>query len=194
MSIYEEGDGLLAVVRDGLLAIGYEENLLREQYAFADLTTPESAIQRIDLAAFAEEPVSYRSACFGITVLHNGHQNLKPFLSLGAPQLLTIHPREEQIGRWIVKASDEPELIEKLSGAGFRERLNERGVDWSPRGVLRAKAIRDPGPQQLDFYDVGLMPALEQIVQGKLDVLLRSVLAECRAMFRDRHSVEPDYA
>jgi hypothetical protein len=29
MSIYEEGDGLLAVVRDGLLAIGYEENLPR---------------------------------------------------------------------------------------------------------------------------------------------------------------------
>lgn len=194
MSIYEEGDGLLAVVRDGLLAIGYEENLLRGQYAFADLTTPESALQHIDLAAFAEEPVSYRSACFGITVLHNGHQNLRPFLSLGAPQLLTIHPREKQIGRWIVKASDEPELIEKLSGAGFRERLNEHGVDWSPREVLRAKAIRDPGPQQLDFYDVGLMPMLERIVQGKLDVLLRSVLAECQAMFRDRHRVEPDYA
>ena len=194
MSIYEEGDGLLAVIRNGLLAIGYMENLLREQYAFADLTTPESALQHIDLAVFAEEPVSYRSACFGITVLHNGHQNLRPFLSLGAPQLLTIHPREKQIGRWIVKASDEPELIEKLSGAGFRERLNEHGVDWSPREVLRAKAIRDPGPQQLDFYDVGLMPMLERIVQGKLDVLLRSVLAECQAMFRDRHRVEPDYA
>jgi hypothetical protein len=194
MSIYEEGDGLLAVVRDGLLAIGYEEDLLREQYAFADLTTPESNLQRIDLAAFAEEPVSYRSACFGITVLHNGQQGLRSFLSLGAPQLLTIHPREKQIGRWIVKASDEPELIEKLSGGRFRERLNEHGGDWSPRGVLRAKAIRDPGLQQLDFYDVGLVPMLEQIVQGKLDVLLRSVLAECQVLFRDRHSVEPDYA
>jgi hypothetical protein len=194
MSIYEEGDRLLAVVRDGLLAIGYEENLLRGQYAFADLTTSESALHHIDLAAFAEEPVSYRSACFGITVLRNGHQNLRPFLSLGAPQLLTIHPREKQIGRWIVKASDEPELIERLSGARFRERLNEHGVDWSPREVLRAKAIVDPGPQQLDFYDVGLVPMLEQIVQGKLDVLLRSVLAECQAIFRDRHRAEPDYA
>lgn len=194
MSIYEEGDGLLAVVRDGLLAIGYEEDLLRGQYAFADLTSPESALQHIDLAAFAGEPVSYRSACFGITVLRNEHQDLRPFLSLGAPQLLTIHPREKQIGRWIVKASDEPELIEKLSAAGFRERLKEHGVDWSPREVLRAKAIRDLGPQQLDFYDVGLMPMLEQIVQGKLDVLLRSVLAECQAMFWDRHRVEPDYA
>lgn len=194
MSIYEQGDRLLAVVRDGLLAIGYEENLLRGQYAFADLTTPESAIRHIDLAAFAEEPVSYRSACFGVIVLRNGQQNLRPFLSLGAPQLLTIHPREEQIGRWIVRASDEPELIESLSGAGFRKRLNEHGVDWSPREVLRAKAITDPGPQQLDFYDVGLVPMLEQIVQGKLDVLLRSVLAECQAIFRDRHRTEPDYA
>ncbi len=194
MSIYEDDDGLLAVVRDGLLAIGYEENLLREQYAFADLTTPESTLRHIDLAAFAEEPVSYKSACFGITVLRNEHQNLRSFLSLGAPQLLTIHPRERQIGRWIVKASDEPELIEKMSGAGFRQRLKEHGVDWSPREVLRAKTIRDPGPQQLDFYDVGLMPMLEQIVQGKLDVLLRAVLAECQAIFRDRHGVDPDYA
>jgi uncharacterized protein (DUF433 family) len=178
MSIYEEGDGLLAVVRSGLLAIGYMENLLREQYAFADLTTTESALQHIDLAVFAEEPVSYRSACFGITVLHDERQNLKPFLSLGAPQLLTIHPREKQIGRWIVKASDEPELIEKLSSAGFRQRLNEHGVDWSPREVLRAKAIRDPGPQQLDFYDVGLVPMLEQIFKGKPVIVGRRVTVE----------------
>lgn len=42
---------LLGTARDGLLAIGYRNELVRSDYTFADPLTPLSPLRGIDLAA-----------------------------------------------------------------------------------------------------------------------------------------------
>lgn len=188
MTAQQTANHLLASARDGLTELGYTGGLLRENYRFVNLMVRASAVERVPLAAFAQEPPSYRTACFAVALVTNGAPaDLRRYASLGAPQLLTLHPPDNTIGRWMVRAETEPELLERLSPADFRQRLVERHQEWSPREILRAKTIKQPGPRQLDFFDVGLVSALESAVQRKLDELLREVLAECQSAYQARH-------
>ncbi len=188
MTEQQTADQLLAVTRDGLMTLGYTGGLLRENYPFVDPTVAASPVERVSLAAFAQEPPSYRTACFAVASIADGPEAaLRRYASLGAPQLVTLHGRHNTIGRWMVRADAEPELIERLSPVEFRQRLHERRQEWSPQEILRAKTIKRPGPRQLDFFDLGLVPMLEAAVQSKLDGLLREVLAECQAAYQARH-------
>ncbi len=187
-------DHLLTVARQGLMGLGYTGGLLRENYPFVDPTVPTSPVEHVSLAAFAQEPPSYRTACFAVAPITHGQDvALRRYASLGAPQLVTLHPRDNSVGRWMVRADSEPELIERLSPADFQQRLHECRLEWSPQEILRAKTIKQPGPRQLDFFDVGLVPMLEAAVQSKLDGLLREVLAECQAAYQERHHREMNY-
>ena len=58
---------LLATARDGLRDIGYQNDLLREDYEFVDILAQDQP-RKIELAGFAQEPLSYRNACIGIAV------------------------------------------------------------------------------------------------------------------------------
>jgi hypothetical protein len=195
MSEQQTADRLLAITRDGLMALGYTRELLRENYPFVDLTVPASPVERVPLAAFAQEPPSYRTACFGVALVADGTPaRLRRYASLGAPQLVTLHPRDNTIGRWMVRAETEPELLERLAPAEFQQRLIERQPEWNPQEILRAKTIKQPGARQLDFFDVGLVPMLESAVQSKLDELLREVLADCQAAYHARHRRQLNYA
>jgi hypothetical protein len=172
----------LDVARDGLVALGYMGGLLRQDYRFVDLlNATASPVESIALAAFAQEPPSYRTACFGVVVAKAAPSGLRRYASLGAPQLITLHPVENRVSRWMVRADAEPDLIERLSPAEFQRSMAEHKSEWGPQAILRAKAIKQPGPRQLDFFDVGLIPALERTVQYKLDELLREVLADCQS-------------
>ncbi|MFL5800745.1 MAG: N-6 DNA methylase [Roseiflexaceae bacterium] len=187
---------LLAMARDGLRAIGYRHELLRENYPFPDILDEAAPTRRIELAAFAQEPLSYRSACFGIAVLRqHGPEALQPYRALGAPQILALHPISNEVLRWKIPAQGKPTLIERIDpdqlGTIFRAHKDE----WSPESVLRAKSIGFArGPIQLDFFDAGLLPVLEEVVYKKLDRLLQDVIASSKAISMERHGREPDYA
>jgi len=132
-------DQLLSITSDGLMAMGYRGGLLREDYAFADLQAAPATLERISLAAFAQEPPSYRNACFGVAAISDeANHALRRYVSLGAPQLFSLHPREDRIGRWIVRAHGDPDLVEMLSPVEFRARLEEHREDWAPQRILRA--------------------------------------------------------
>ena len=47
-------------------------------------------------------------------------------------------------------------------------------------------------PTQLDFFDIGLIPAIEGVVNVKLDNLLREVLAVCKSVYQEYHETDPD--
>ena len=195
MTDAQTADRLLSITRDGLVSLGYTGGLLRENYPFVDLAAPAWPVERVHLAAFAQEPLSYRTACFAVTVIPDVEPaGLRRYASVGAPQLVTLHPRDNSIGRWIVRAETEPELIERLPPAEFQQRFVERRQEWSPQEILRAKTIRQPTSRQLDFFDVGLVPDLESAVQRKLDELLREVLSECQAAYHRRNRSELNYA
>ncbi len=186
---------LLTIARDGLHDIGYRNDLLREKYQFADMLAQDQPLCEIGLAAFAQEPPSYRNACIGVAVpSHDGMEAILNYRALGAPQLLTLHPQAEKILRWKMLAHDDPVLLESIEPAHLYNAIQEHKDQWNPLRVLRAKSIRFTGePIQLDFFDLGLIPALEELVYKKLDRLLQEVLATSKATYKEYHDAELDY-
>jgi len=185
---------LLATTRAGLRDIGYHDDLLRDNYPFPDVLDAASPTRHIDLAAFAQEPLSYRSACFGVTVLHEQDAAaIQPYRALGAPQIFALYPERGQVLRWRIPARQPPQVIEQIDASHLRAMFQAHKDEWNPERVLRAKAIGFArGPVQLDFFDVGLLPALEEVVHQKLDYLLRDVLAVSKAIYAEQHDGELD--
>ncbi|HYT43681.1 MAG TPA: N-6 DNA methylase, partial [Methylomirabilota bacterium] len=184
---------LLTTARDGLREIGFQNDLLREGYEFDDILAQDQP-RKIDLAGFAQEPPSYRNACIGIAVSpYSNPETISRFRSLGAPQILTLHPNDEKILRWKIPAYGEPELLETIDPAFLRNVILAHRDEWNPEQVLRARSIRfSNDPVQLDFFDIGLVPVIEEIVYRKLDRLLRDTLASCKALYTERHLTGPD--
>src|SRR5690242_1936966 len=90
-----EAPEMLEVVRGCLRDIGYQDNLLLPNYKFRDFLTNAGGFNgtapEIELAAFAQSPPSYRSACFGVTVPPDeSPQSIVRFRALGAPQILAL--------------------------------------------------------------------------------------------------------
>ena len=186
---------LLALAHHGLRSVGYPEALIFRNYRFSDLFSPSRKVRSIELAAFAQEPPSYRSACMGVAVIGvQDPQQVRQYRSLGAPQVLAIHPGTKQVSRWRIPAEGEPVWLEMIHGDQLAGRFTEARTQWGPEVVSRAKAIgTSPAAVQLDFFDAGLVPTLENIVSEKLDALLGRVLAGCKAEHLARHGVSPDY-
>jgi N-6 DNA Methylase len=185
----------LQVAREGLRDIGYQDELLRTTYQFADMFARNQPLRTIALAAFAQEPPSYRNACIGIAIpSQQGSAAIAKYKALGAPQILALHPTDEKIFRWKILAQGQPELLETIEATYLRNVIQAHRAEWNPEHILRAKSIRFSGASvQLDFYDTGLIPALEIHVYDKLDRLLRDTLAICKAIYQEHHNTEPDY-
>jgi N-6 DNA Methylase len=184
------------MTRDGLRDIGYRNELLRDNYPFPDILADSAPTRHIDLAAFAQEPISYRSACFGIVIAYrHGPAAIQPYRALGAPQILALHPNSNEIFRWKMPAQGQPTLIERIEPDELRTIFQVHKDAWSPESILRAKSIGFArGPVQLDFFDAGLLPVLEELVHKKLDRLLQDVIAISKARYLEQHGRQPDYA
>jgi len=173
---------LFKTTAEELRRIGYTNNLLVVGYRFPDYAAKSRAPERqVALAAFGREPLTYQTACFGVLLSYPNQKHGLPLIedhrALGAP--LQIEVRPDRVIVWIVGSSkrttrpygeydDEASLTQMLrSGA------------WTPEEVLRAKNIgfTTPKERQLDFFDLGLIPALEDQIKHKLDPLLRESLA-----------------
>src|SRR5207237_1813106 len=104
-----------------------------------------------------------------------------------------LHAKDEIIVRWKILAHDEPELLETIDPAFLRNAIWAHQNEWNPEQVLRAKSIRfSSKPTQLDFFDIGLIPVIEEVVYRKLDRLLRDTLASCKVLYTDRHLTGPN--
>jgi hypothetical protein len=185
---------LLAVTRDGLRDIGYRDELLRTDYRFADVLDNSEPTRTIPLAAFAQEPPSYRNACFGIAEpMSRGPDVIQQYLALGAPQILALHPEDSEVHLWRMAAQGKPHHIERIHPDQLRAMIRSRKDEWNPDHVLRAKSVRlSSAPTQLDFFDIGLVPALEEVIQKKLDILLRDVIASSIAVFTEIRGHKPN--
>ena len=87
--------GVLHRMKQEFQSLGYVGSLLQEDYAYADILAPEAkyAVRQIPLAAFVQEPPSYRTAAFGVTIANgrSGVDLVRDSRSLGAPQVLEIN-------------------------------------------------------------------------------------------------------
>jgi hypothetical protein len=185
---------MLDAVRNGLRDIGYQDELILPSYTFRDIlsdaTTSGSPVRNIELAAFAQAPASYRSACFGVTAPPDSSPNsILPFRSLGAPQVLALHPNDGYIERWKIVASGRPQSLGLIPFDEIADTFQRNRAEWEPQRFLRAKSISFRSEAaQLDFFDLGLIPTLEAALRAKLDRELHNILARCKEVYTERHT------
>lgn len=182
-------------VKEGLRLIGYEGNLLQEEYNFADILQPTYSVGTIPLATFAQEPPSYQNACFGV-VFSDGRSGIplvSEYRSLGAPHIIEV--AKDEICRWMMTSQGDPRLLEVIRPEHIKGLFEHHRRDWSPAQILRAKSMGEEDfASQLDFFDIGLLPLIEGQVQEKLDKLLRRTVAQALQEYKLHHPhTEPDY-
>ena len=189
----EDQDHLLVLdrVRDELHDLGYVGGLLREKYDFADFLAPDYAVKQIPLAAFTQEPPSYRHASFGVAVANGvvGPELIQGYRSLGAPQIFEING--DQVVRWKVTGTGAPARLDEVSADQVSALFADHKNDWAPRSVLRAQS-GDPTATQLDFFDLGLLPLLDYEVRTKLDHLLSEIVNLATTASGQEHPFEDD--
>jgi hypothetical protein len=184
---------MLAAVRDGLRDIGYEGELLQEDYDFRDFLSDardsHSSVRRVKLAAFAQSPPDYSYACFGVTIPNNETPSeIMPYRALGAPQILALHPSQGYVRRWKIGATGDPELRDAFTYERIAPTFREKRKQWEPQRILDARTL-DPtvAAEQLDFFDAGLLPTLEASLRPRLERDIERIMQRCRVAYAQCH-------
>ena len=159
-------------------ATGYRVEAIVRDYAFADVLDQSAATRKVPLVAFTQTPPSYRSAALAV-VEGNGGEELRlvrEHRALGAPLLFVIEGNNVAV--WQVRSIDPPRLLERSNLAELPALFDRNRETWSPDAIHRAKSVGavEKG-NQLDFVDLGLLPAIEGEIHAKLDRLLVETLA-----------------
>ncbi|MBY5775460.1 N-6 DNA methylase [Rhizobium leguminosarum] len=166
----------LASIEQELLGLGYDADALHRSYSFADVLDPAAHTRTVVLAAFTQMPESFRSAAFGVV---EGEPDSAAAVmanrALGAPIFFSIDGSD--IGVWAVGARKAPRLIERVPIGQLSALFDRYRDSWTPQALHRAKALDLPRDAvQVDFVDLGLLPAIEQEVQHKLHQTMADVL------------------
>lgn len=197
MKSINAGQAIIETASAGFLAIGYREDLLRHHYQFADVFASNHPIRNIEMAIFAQEPPSYRSACFGLFIGDGDSdsiEKLEGYRALGAPQFLIMQPAKRVVKRWKMTATGPPQFVEQIDVDHLLNAITEHKAEWNPETMLRARSISSKlAPIQLDMFDLGLLPLIESEIQRKLDDLLRRVISSSVRIYSQIYHHEPDY-
>ena len=165
------------IIAHELGKLGYAPEALIYDYSFADVLSVDGEMQRVDLAAFTKTPESFRSAAFGVVTGAVDETVLTRRRALGAPILLAVG--QQDVGVWRVSAQGAPRLLERVELNALPDLFVRNADRWRPQAVHRAKSLgQSQVAYQLDFVDLGLIPAIEREVEEKLDRLLKRVI-EC---------------
>ena len=163
-----------------LRKLGYNDAALVRDYSFADVLSATGDERHVDLAAFTQTPESYRSAAFGVISGGANESAVTDRRALGAPIFFAID--EHDVGVWRVSAQGAPRLLERVSLSSLPELFARNAERWRPQAVHRAKSLgQNQSAYQLDFVDLGLIPAIEHEVEEKLDRLLERVIEQLLA-------------
>ena len=177
----------LRVLRDEMAKAGYHADAIVADYVFSDILSAGADSRSVALAAFSHTPPSYRSAAIAAeeTRGRDAAAIVVEYRSLGAPLLFVIDDAALAVTAWQVRAEGAPSLILRSHVADLPALFATHREEWAPLAIHRAKSIGQfDRSYQLDFVDLGLLPAIEGEVQVKLGRLLEATLAET---LRARH-------
>ncbi len=177
--------------KDALHSVGYDEARIRRNYDFCDLTVSSSLVRRIPLAAFAGYPQNYRNARVGVFFADETTGNsVNEYRALGAPLLLKVN--KETVEPWATGIEQC-----KPAGAAFHLRDTERVFHekrdaWCAEAFGRLKNAGDvTARSRPDFFDGGLVPALERRFQTRLKELLEHSFQEITTAYKEVHGRAP---
>ena len=183
-------------IQGELRNIGYRDDLLIPDYEYADSSSDIHPLRQIPLAGFAQTPPTYRNACIGVVATNglSGTDLIKNHRSLGAP--LIFETGSTFVNRWKMTRSGDPEFIERIESKQIENAFARNKEIWQPEKIFRAKSISlESSPYQLDFIDIGLMPALEGTIHKKLERLLKETFAEIIKLYQryNQNAPPPEY-
>lgn len=161
--------------------LGYRADALRRNYGFSNIWGEGDTACSVPFAAFTQTPPSYRSAAFAVieATRETAAELVRSYRALGAPVFLAIEP--DQVSAWQVHATKPPEKFAEFGLDAIPIFFAERRESWAPDSIHRAKSIGHIEPKaQLDFVDLGLMPAIAGEIHLKLDRLIREAVADTR--------------
>lgn len=178
---------IISQIENAFIEIGYRRKLIQKDYKYADLFSTGEPVRSIQRAVFGQEPFDYRSACFGVQLVDPKHSTftlVNNLRALGAPQIFIINNNKTEL--WAI-TEGQPILREKYNTYHLHNVIIQNEQDWQPQSIMRAKSgFAKPGPRQLDFVDIGLLPALEHEAAEKIDYLLRDILNYIEDEFKQR--------
>ena len=99
-----------------------------------------SRVHRIPLAAFAQDPPSYRNAAFGVAIANGrtGVELVQGHRALGAPQIFDVN--DDKVLRWKVNGKGEPSLLDAVDTAQLSQVFAQHKAEWAPQRILTAKS------------------------------------------------------
>lgn len=167
----------IKAIENAILAIGYRKEAVVRDYTFADVLNDATVTRKVAIAAFTQTPPSYRSAAFAVVEQQTSDAAdlVQSYRALGAPLVFVIEKDEATL--WQVRSAAPPRPLERLPVSGIPALFKKKGDVWEPQAIHRAKSIGAfEGSYQLDFVDLGLLPAIEGQIHTKLDRLLVEAL------------------
>lgn len=185
---------LFGQVVSNLEKLGYRGQLLLQPYSFVDWFLPETPEKEVPAAAFGRTPQSYDSACFSVLLANgkSGSDLVNDSRALGAPLAFEVYKDSLvlwRVGREPSATVEQLRIPPKDVDRVFQEHKDK----WSYRSILRLKnANFQPGPRQLDFIDLSLIPALEWEISTKLNTLLSEVVTEAVKVYTKNTSRQPN--
>ena len=166
------------IIAKAARSTGYRDEAIVRDYAFADVLDPADTTRTVSLAAFTQTPPSYRSAALAAVSAGAGDtlELVKAHRALGAPLLFVIEG--DQVSLWQVRGDAPPRVLERLPVNDLPALFERHRETWRPDAIHRAKSIGAVDRNyQLDFVDLGLLPAVEGEIHLKLDRLLVDTLS-----------------
>lgn len=182
---------LFDAVLSGVGQLGYRGELSQRNYEFTDWFEANAPTSRIAAAAFGRTPVGYDSACLAVFLQNGGGAPLR-YRALGAP--FGIEVQEDAIIPWSIghDADTTRHAANRIPAAALDRFFQSVATKWSPAETMRAKNIgTSSGPLEVDWIDLGLIPALEAEISNKLDALLRSALSAGQKTYRRSTGSKP---
>ena len=163
----------LAHIERAVKQTGYRPEAVVPNYPFADVLVPDSRTRTVELAAFTRTPPSYRSAALAVVrgESHIALDLVNEHRALGAPLLFVVD--QDNVTVWEVRTKVPPRVIETVNLNDIEDLFKRNSVSWHPDAIHRAKSVGTSEVRhQLDFVDLGLMPAIEGEIHVKLGRLL----------------------
>ena len=176
-----------------LESIGYDGRFISRDYAFADFTDHAAIVNHIPLAAFSDYPFSYRNACVGVVLANGtpgGNELVSRYRALGAPLLFEV--ADGRVQPWAIGPKDAKTVGDAFAVDQIERVFAKNKAHWKPKVLGRVRTPSDvKSNPQLDFFDLGLRPLLEQFFQTKLKDLLERAFEATADRYKSVHGQDP---
>lgn len=177
-----------ATLRPRIEACGYTGDRLRSNYSFG--------AGSVALGGFIGKPWDARSACLAVVdATTDSRLTAHACIEFGAPTALVC--RGDSLDWWQLSITGprEPKIVRASEVEGF---FREHAAQLKPENIYAAKLHRPvPSGVQMQFVDVGLMPALERKAGEALNRLvtyaIRTLMDELGEKVRSRSDHEGVY-